>query len=98
MNLGNALKTLREARGMTQIELAKLMSQGGVYDASDVAYFEERRGWCVKGLEEDFAAVLRVPVSVFMLFAADDDELSVGAVLAAKIRQVALNLLKEEDS
>lgn len=96
MNLGNALKTLREARGMTRSGIAQAMPEGGVHAARDVAYFEERKEWNVKGLEEDFAAALHVPVSLFLLFAADDDELGVGAGLAAKIRQAALDLLKEE--
>ena len=97
MNLGNALKTLREARGMTRIELAKLMSKGGVYAASDVAYFEERKEWSVKGLEEDFAAALHIPVSLFLLFAADDEELVPNTALTAKIRQLALDLMRPEE-
>ncbi len=96
MNLGNALKVLREARGMTRSELAQAM-QGGVHAARDVAYFEDRQEWNIKGLEEDFAAALHIPVSLFLLFAADATELTPGTALVAKIRQLALDLMRPEE-
>jgi len=101
MNLGNALRTLREARGMTQEQLAKVLKAANPRnwegEAHEVETFESHTEWCVKGLEEEFARALGIPESLFVLFAASDEELGVGIGLAMKVRKLALDLMRPEE-
>lgn len=102
MNLGKALKTLREARGMTQEQMAVAMKAAHPEDwegeAHEIDTFETHAEWSVKGIAEEFAAALHIPVSVLTLFAASDDELGHDAALGAQVRQLALELMHPEET
>ena len=98
MNYGKALRTLREARGMSPEDLAEALRPLAPHwrnspGASAVLHFEFLTDWWIIGLPTDFATALRVPLSVFMLFATEDDELGVWLPMAQKVRELTLELL-----
>lgn len=96
MNLGRAIRECREARGMTQEQVAAAMPDGT--DAEGVAYFEGHAEWHIRGMVHDFAQALRIPASIILTLAADESELAgVNSTLAAKFRQVTLDLMRPEE-
>ena len=91
MNLGKAIKLCRTQKNMSQAELAELAD----ISVSYLSLLERSKRDPNFSTVEKIASALKVPFSILMFLAAENDELSdVNPELAEKLSHTALKLIR----
>ena len=91
MNLGKAVKLCRVKRGLTQSELA----QQANISVSYLSLLERGKRDPNISTVEDIASALKVPMSILVFLASDNDELShISPEVAEKFAFVALKAIE----
>lgn len=88
--IGDAIRTIRKCRGMTQVDLAKMVGM----EPNSVAMLERgERGYNVENLNA-FAIALRVPTSCLTVLGSEEPTDELGRKLVDRVRSMLTSILK----